>query len=89
MADTYRGPATIIVDRVETTVFADLMRHDEFDDGWLGVLDADLVADFDALTAGRTARIRLPCGREGDLGPDRTALGTARVAVVGSGAAPF
>jgi hypothetical protein len=65
------------------------MRHDESDEGWLGVLDADLVADFGALTAGRTAKIRRPGGREGDLGPDRTVLGTARVAIIGSGAAPF
>lgn len=89
MADTYRGPATVIVDRVETTVFADLMRHAGADDGWLGVLDADLVADFTPLTTGRRARIRLPGGREADLAPDRTALGVARVAVVGTGVAPF
>lgn len=95
MADTYRGPAVVILDGAEHHAEVDLTVHHERDahmltlKSWDGTVDATPGIDwFSSLTA-REAIIRMPDGREGRFFATAGTLGSERVEICGTGPAPF
>lgn len=89
-AGTYDGPATIVTDSDEITVEAELrVEQVRGMTSWQGRLTADPGEDFWSVLQDRGGRLRLPDGREGRFIPARTTVGSGRIAITGSGPAPF
>lgn len=90
MANTYQGPAIVIVDGVEHHAEADLQIHVEPTlKSWAGTLDADPAIDWFSSPTAREAVIRMPDGREGRFLTTAGTLGSGHVEIQGTGPAPF
>lgn len=95
MADTYRGPAVVILGGAEHHAEVDLAIRREQDAhritlrSWDGTIDASPAIDwFSSPTAGE-AILRMPDGREGRFLATAGTLGSGQVEIQGTGPAPF
>jgi hypothetical protein len=87
----YQGPAVLIAPGAEFAVEATLSAARSGSVGeWGGSVQTDDPAeDFYAAIDGGQVKIRLPDGSEGDVVATRTAIGSGRLRVSGSGPTPF
>ncbi|MCX4825006.1 DUF4873 domain-containing protein [Streptomyces sp. NBC_01142] len=87
----YQGPAVLIAAGSHFEVHATLSAaRSGAHGGWGGSVQTDDPAEdfYTALERGQV-KIRLPDGREGDVVATRTAIGSGRLRVSGSGPTPF
>ncbi|WP_405800931.1 DUF4873 domain-containing protein [Streptomyces sp. NBC_01506] len=87
----YQGPATLIVGAIEISVVATLSGDRSGGAGaWGGSVQTEGAADgLYEPSADDGMRIRLPDGREGSVLATRTAIGSGRMRISGSGDIPF
>lgn len=87
----YQGPATLIAGAAQLEVHATLSgsRAGQAEE-WGGSAQTDGSSDdFFTALANDSAKLRLPDGREGDVIAKRTAIGSGRLKISGSGPSPF
>lgn len=95
MADTYRGPAVVILSDSERHAEVDLAIHRERDKfritlrSWGGTVDASPAIDWFSSPTAEEAVLRMPDGREGRFVATAGTLGFGRVEICGTGPAPF
>lgn len=95
MANTYQGPAVVLINGSEYPAVVDLEISVERNDytvvrkSWDGTIDSDpSIGWFTSPTDG-TATLRMPDGREGRFIATAGSLGSGLVEISGTGPAPF
>jgi hypothetical protein len=95
MANTYQGPAVVLIDGAEYPAEVDLEISVERNDyavvrkSWDGTVDSDPAIGWFSSPTAREAKLRMPDGREGRFLATAGTLGSGRVEIQGTGPAPF
>lgn len=90
ISHTYAGPAILVTDSGEMAVEAALQVEQlRATPSWRGHVTADPSEDFWSVFQEGEGRLRLPDGQEGRFIPAQTTAGSGRMAITGSGPAPF